>query len=303
MCSLGPGPGKCLEPPPEIPQEIEPISPTRFLDLPKPKKIKIFDCDESRDEEELACKPSTELSLGESSQSAYVRELDYDDIKLEMEAIKERVGVIDKRLMLNIPECPDLDPCQDIELELQTDAQTYAEILQLQRDNYKLKHQMEQLKLCCYATDVTLGKMEAMVCQEQLEAKQLQRSLDKLESAKLLLERQFGLCSHRFRHLEQEKYQWSTCHSYFDGLRAEAERQANKCVSKEQIVQQRDFALETLNIKKWRLKRIHGYMSDCFKKLAAQMDMLLPQQSTVIVNFLQRNEKLFKRKQPKRDLK
>lgn len=184
---------------------------------PEPAKTLLCDCvqtqediadgEEEKEDEELSYKEPPTID----------NELQLEDIRDVLEKSKRRVELIDKLLMLNTPECPPIDPCVDIKVEINKHS-VPPSVLQLQRNNHQLRQQVKQLQQCCTAADVTVRSVRNSLCRDLEAAQRLQLRLNQMNSFKLELQHQQTLCAQRYRHLMNDKYDWDDCYSFISKL-------------------------------------------------------------------------------------
>lgn len=181
---------------------------------PEPAKTLLCDCVFTA-EEDIGEDEEEELSYKEPP--TIDNELQLEDIQEELEKSKRRVELIDKLLLLNTPECPADDPCVDMNVEINKHS-VPPSVLQLQRSNHQLRQQVKELQQCCTAVDVTMRSVRKSLCRDLEAAQKLQQRLNHMNSFKLQLQHQQALCSQRYRHLMNDKYDWDDCYRFITKL-------------------------------------------------------------------------------------
>ncbi|KAH8358594.1 hypothetical protein KR093_001222 [Drosophila rubida] len=269
-------------------EEIKP-----YVKIPKlpPKKIFICGCvpeDESTafvDEDEGECvnePPTIDV------------ELQVEEIAAELEKKKQRVEEIDKTCELNTPECPILDPCINIEIEINR-YKVDPEILELQRNNHKLRQQLQEMKKCCTASDVILKSLQKSISREMEMAVELQRRFAQIDSFKRNLEHQRMLCSQRFNFLIHEMYDWDECNWYIENKLKDAEKTHLKLVTRLDYQTPKHEAVDRLNQAKLEVKLVHDEMTKALEGHAnRESAVAVARLGSEISTFLQRNEHLFR---------
>ncbi|XP_064540219.1 uncharacterized protein LOC135429712 [Drosophila montana] len=242
-----------------------------------------------------------ELSLEQST--AVDEELKLEDIKDELEKNRARVDLIGQRLSLSIPDCPELDACMDMQLELNKDVM-HPEILKLHRNNSQLRQQLSQLQRSCKAVDLSLQYMHNSLCRDLEAGAAMQRRLNELDSFKRTAEHEQALCRQRYRHLEQDKFDWNDCIAYISKRRMELQPLLKKFVRRTEYGQPRHDAIELLNQAKLEAKELHDYLAENMCKLSQRVGQCGRLGAEIgndrrmameIAAFLQRNEHLFNR--------
>ncbi|XP_017846072.1 uncharacterized protein LOC108602460 [Drosophila busckii] len=264
----------------EIETKIE--TPAKRLVLLPPRPIKIIDCncsatEEEEEEEEQQPEPATADDFPV-----------LEDLLNELAEQRTRVAEIDALLALDTLECPDADACVDMELELNK-YNEHPEILQLQRDNNKLRSQLQQLRVSCDATDAMMKHLRAGLCRDLMAAAHMQQRFNQLDSFQRTLEREHALCAQRYRHLQREKYDWVDGQAYISSAEAHAQRQTKRLVHKEDYRQQKREAVQLLTPAKLQCRQIHNYMHISLCKLGNGLRLVPP----IIIEFLSSNKRLF----------
>ncbi|EDW34093.1 GL22059 [Drosophila persimilis] len=233
-----------------------------------------------------------EQSSDQSSPPTMVEEMQLEEILAEVKRIKERVGEVDRQLGTRIPECPDIDPCVDMDVELLA-FNTSPDILELQRNSHKLRQQLAELQLCRVATDSNVKAIRESICREMENANRLQKLLNELDSFKRKLEREQALCRQRFRYVEQVKVDGAECNNYFSSERKLMEYFVGKLVTKADYQQQKRRALKEIDFLKLKAKKFHDHLFYATDKLDAVMGTVERMHPPELLTFLYRNEKLF----------
>ncbi|KAH8419014.1 hypothetical protein KR222_000772, partial [Zaprionus bogoriensis] len=237
----------------------EEVQSVRRVPPPKPAKTILCTCvckdsaDEAEEEQE-----EEEQSIAEPPTIEY--EMQLEDIQHELQKSKTRVELIDKLLSLNTAECPVVDPCVDMQLELNKHT-VHPDILQLQRNNYKLRHQLKQLELSCKAADITVHNVRHSLCRDLEAAQRLQRRLNEMDSFKRRLEHQQALCLQRYRFLDNDKYDWDECYAFLDKILDVAEKGHPKLVSRVEYKQAKHEAGESLNAAKAHIRKLLDFFN------------------------------------------
>ncbi|XP_022220872.2 uncharacterized protein LOC111073049 [Drosophila obscura] len=272
----------------------------KFIELPWVKKTKIFHCEPppepshpKRRGSQLAKEEVEEEQASEqSSPPTMDEEMQLEDILAEVNRIKGRVGEVDRQLESRIPDCPDIDPCVSMDVELLA-FNTNPDILELQRNTHKLRQQLAELQLCRVATDKNIKDMRASVCREMEHADRLQKRLNELDSFKRTLEREQAICKQRFHFVEQVKVDGGECNNYFDSERKLMECYLDRLVTKLDYQQQKRRALKDIDYVKLKAKKFHDHMFYAIDKLDAFMGTDGRMHPPELLTFLSRNEKLF----------
>ncbi|EDW59794.1 uncharacterized protein [Drosophila virilis] len=264
---------------------------------PEPGRTLLCDCVKKASEEE---EPSLEQS------TTVDEELQLEDIQDELEKNRALVDLIGQRLSLNIPDCPELDACMDMQVELNKDGM-HPEILKLHRNNSQLRQQLSQLQHSCKAVDLSLKYMHNSLCRDLEAGAAMQRRLNELDSFKRIAEHEHALCRQRYRHLEQDKFDWNDCFAYISKHYMELQPLLKKYVRRTEYGQLRQDASELLNQAKLEAKELHDYLAENMNTLSQRVDhspgcgrlgsefATDRRMAMEIAAFLQRNEHLFNR--------
>ncbi|EDV91170.1 uncharacterized protein LOC6568021 [Drosophila grimshawi] len=285
---------------PESSTSVDEVHPFRKILSPQPAKTLLCDCvfgDDGDDDEGGESELSLEQPLTEGD------DLQLEDIQDELDKKKAFVDLIGKRLSLQVPDCPIGDVCVDKQLEL-NNFDTHPEILELQRNNHKLSLQIRALQHSCTATDASLKHLRMLLDRELEAAVVLQRRLDRLDSVRRTMEHEQALCRQRYRHLQEDKYEWQDCHAYIKRSREEASLELVKFVPRLEYIQPKHDAVQLLNQTKRLGKELHEFLVENMARLSLRLGLRAstghhaelgnnPRLGTFISEFLQRNERLF----------
>lgn len=222
-----------------------------------PARTLLCDCvvknDESSDDEEVE-------QLSNSEPPTMDNVLQLEDIRHELQRSQQRVQEIDEQYSLNTPECPEEDPCIDLEIELNQHV-VNSEILQLQRNNHKLQQQIKQLQQNCKAADITMHSVRESLCRDLEAGQRLQLRLNQINSFKLQLEHEQTLCAQRYRHLSKDKYDWDDCYEFISKLSDFSEGGHKWLVTRRQYKQEKLLVLDRLNSTKLYLKDLFDFVA------------------------------------------
>jgi len=159
------------------------------------------------DEEEVFEADSGEFVEEEQAPEPSESELDLDALYQELECMKKRIQKIQLMLkMKDMEPCPE-EECMDYEVLL--NCSENREICALQKGQYKLQCQIEELIRCCkYAKD-QIADLRSLMCKKHMEILELQKMVAVLDSWRMTLEHEFGLCLERFEYIKHVKAEWS----------------------------------------------------------------------------------------------
>ncbi|KAH8310051.1 hypothetical protein KR044_011679 [Drosophila immigrans] len=221
-------------------------------------------------------------------------QLQLKDIVAELEKKKQRVDLIDKTYELNTSECPIVDPCVDMKIEMHK-YKVHPEILELQRNNHKLQQQLQEMQQCWTTSDNIVRGLLKSISRDMESLVQLQRRFEQVDSFKRNVEHERMLCGQRYRYLMREIYDWDQCNWYIENKLKEAEKEHFKLVARTDYKDPKHEAIDRLNQAKLEIKDVHDAM---YRTEASPMtregSVLYPQMGSEISAFLHRNEQLFK---------
>lgn len=274
---------------PELATKKEEILPFVKIEPPAPAKTLLCDCvfeDESttlddEDEESFREPPTIDDD-----------ELQLEDIRAELVANQQRVDLIDNKFELNTPECPVINPCVDMQVELGKNS-VHPEILQLQRNNHKLRQQLKELKQCCTASDIALKGLRTSLNRDMDKVSELQRRIGQMDSFKRNLEHERVLCSQRYRYLVREMYDHDECNRYIDKKLKSSEKDLERFVARADYKNPKHEAVDRLNLAKVHIIDVHNEMNKMGSLRNRASSLPNPRMGSEIAAFLQRNMQLF----------
>lgn len=274
----------------ELTTKKEETPPFVKIEPPAPGKTLLCDCvfeDESitlEDEDEKSFKKPPTIDDDE---------LLVEHIRAELEDNQQRVDLIDSTYELNTPDCSVFNPDVDMQVELNKNS-VHPEILQLQRNNHKLRQQLKELKQCCTASDIVLKGLRTSLNRDMNTVCELQRQIDQMDSFKRNLEHERVLCSQRYRYLVREMYDQDECNRYIEKKLKNSEKDLKRFVARAEYKNPKHEAIDRLNQAKVYIIDVHNEMN---KNLESPRDRgsSLPnlRMGSEISAFLQRNMQLF----------
>ncbi|EDW55118.1 GM10546 [Drosophila sechellia] len=212
---------------------------------PGPKKV--FHCTEQSVLQSEDCWSAEEV-LEESDEKS---NLELEDIYDEVFRLKRRVNQLNYQLGTNIPECPNIHPCQDDHIYLMNVEGVHPDILQLKFASHKLEHQLTQMQSVRRTSNLAKKLVRDDYCRSRKLGDQLQIEIQKLDSFKLKFEKHQGLCLQRFRFLEQDKYTGREFNKYIEKSNEMIRTQLKKQVLKSEYKPFRKEASRvTISLKK-----------------------------------------------------
>lgn len=188
----------------------------------KMKSIDIF--------QRTCCKPmldppsKSEISEAETLEEEFVEEeaileedkLDLSALYSELECMKRRIQVLQLHLKKKVDECPE-EECIDYEVLL--NCSKNKEICDLQKNQYKLQCQINDLLKCCCLAKEQIYELRVQVCEKGKEIQELQKAVRLLYDWKAATIEDFGKCIERFEYLKHVKAEWSDLEERLDELR------------------------------------------------------------------------------------
>ncbi|KAH8398166.1 hypothetical protein KR215_008212 [Drosophila sulfurigaster] len=263
-----------------------------FVKIEHPAPAKTFLCDCALDDDSTALEDDDENSLKEPS--TIDDQLQVENIEDELSKQKQRVQLIDNIYDLNTPYCPIGDPCVDMEIEINK-FKVHPEILELQRNNHKLRQQLKEMQQCCTASDIIVKSLLKSISRDMETVAQLKSRFGKVDSFKRNLEYERMLCGQRYRYLMREMYDWDECNWYIQNKLKEAEKEHVKHVARIDYKDPKHEAIDRLNQAKLDIKEVHDAMyKSTWSPRNRESSEVYPQLGSEISAFLQRNEQLFK---------
>ncbi|EDW62622.1 uncharacterized protein [Drosophila virilis] len=136
-------------------------------------------------------------------------EPEVQQIAAELELMKGYLDNLELQLKTGVPACPPRLPvdCANIEPDLKDSSD--ANIRQLQRNVYKLEHQIAELFACSDMAKDMLTVLGCSFCQLQRDMRDARQQYDAVESIKLQTDHQASLCLQRYTHLCHMFANWS----------------------------------------------------------------------------------------------
>ncbi|XP_068157036.1 uncharacterized protein [Drosophila tropicalis] len=272
---------------PETEEKADAKVISTYFELPRVKKAKLFQCPHS-DSRELI----EEISEESKTPDTIDEDLQIDDIQNEVNSMKLKVSELNHLLGLSIPECPNIDPCLDVDTELNKHLIS-PEILNLQRNNRKLQQQISQLQLCRRASDLSMNNLTERITADRAAADNLKKRLGELDSFKRTLEHEQALCGQRYRYMEKDKYDGSALHPLFESAKVNIKRVISKLVPTREYEKQKVQEIKRIQYLNDQCRKLFDYMLESFEKLDAKIGLGSRMQSPELTTYLYRNEKNF----------
>lgn len=135
-------------------------------------------------------------------------ESEVQQIAAELELMKVYLDNVESQLKTGVPACPARLPvdCANIKPELKDSSN--ASIRQLQRNVYKLEHQIAELFVCSDMAKDMLTVLGCAFCQLQRDMRDARQQYDAVESIKLQTDHEASVCLQRYKHLHHVCADW-----------------------------------------------------------------------------------------------
>lgn len=244
---------------------------TPNIELAPPAKTILCECVEKADEvkaEEAQEGEEEEVSVSQSATNEELMQL--KEIEAELLEKKNLVDRIGEQISVDIPECPSEDPCVNLQLELQK-SELHPYIYELQRENHQLRQQLSQAKASCKAIDLSLQYLHNSLCRDLNAGAILQRRLDELNSFKINLEHEQSLCRQRYRHLQNDKYEWVDFQGYVRKTAAGDQQELTKLVQRLHYIQPKQDAVRLLKQVKRKALDVQSHLASKMLSLSQRV--------------------------------
>lgn len=142
--------------------------------------------------------------------------LDINKLYRELECMKRRIQVLQLHLKKKVDECPE-EACIDYEILL--NCSQNKEICDLQKNQYKLQCQINDLLKCCCMAKDHIYELRVQICERTKELRELQKSVRLMYEWKAAVLEDFGKCIERFEYLKHVKAEWEDVETKMNELR------------------------------------------------------------------------------------
>lgn len=186
----------------------------------------------------------------------------------ELECMKRRIQVLQLHLKKKVDECPE-QPCIDYEVLL--NCSKNQEICDLQKNQYKLQCQINDLLKCCCASKEQIYELRVQLCERTKELHELQKSVRLIYEWKAAVLEDFGKCIERFEYLKHVKAEWEDVETKMDELRNlfgtfESDYMPKKC-----YLQEKQDLLVTLQEMKRMMVELFEYQLTRFAAIEGRL--------------------------------